>query len=315
MRTNALNMEQIKNITPGDVHNILNRTMMVDGFPLVVDLKKSQGMYLYDSQDDRYYLDMFSFFASWALGHNHPKMNNKEFRNRISEIALHNPSNSDIYTIEMAQFVATFERVAMPDEFKHLFFIAGGGLAVENAFKTAFDWKVRYNIAAGKGEKGHKIIYCNDAFHGRTGYTLTTTNTFNKNKIKHFTKFDWYQVENPKVRFPLEGENLIEVEAAEKRALSQIEKILVDDGDDVAGIVIEPIQGEGGDNHFRGEFLRELRRIADKYNVLLIFDEVQTGVGLTGKMWAYQHFNQQNDVDYIFKIAMKGNPQLKLALY
>jgi len=297
MRKGALTREQVRKITPGQVHDVLSRTMLADGFPIVVDMKKSQGMYLFDAKEGKHYLDFFSYFASWALGHNHPKMNDPEFIEKISYIARHKPSNSDLYTVEMAQFVATFERVAMPDEFKHLFFISGGALAVENALKVAFDWKVRKNIAAGKGERGYKVIYFKDAFHGRTGYTLTLTNTFDPNKTKYFPKFDdWFKVENPAITFPLEGENIAKVEAAEKESLARVEKILTEDGDDVAAIIIEPIQAEGGDNHFRGEFLKGLRELADKYDVMLIFDEVQTGIGLTGKFWCYQHFGVVPDI-------------------
>jgi len=296
MRKGYLTKEDVNKITPQQVHEIIGRTMQIEGFPIVADLKKSHGMYLYDARYDKYYLDFFSFFASWALGHNHPKMEDPEFVEKIAFIARHKPSNSDIYTVEMAQFVATFERVAMPAEFSHLFFISGGALAVENALKTAFDWKVRKNIAAGKGEKGYKVIYFREAFHGRTGYTVSMTNTFDPNKTKFFPKFDWYRIDNPKITFPLNEENLRKVEEAEKSAIEQIESILSRDADDIAAIIIEPIQGEGGDNHFRGEFFKGLRELADRYDVMLIFDEVQTGVGLTGKFWAYQHFDVIPDI-------------------
>lgn len=296
MRKDSLSKQQVNSIVPGDVHKVLSRMMLVDGFPLVVDMKKSQGMYLYDGKENKYYLDMFSYFASWALGHNHPKMNDPAFREKICFVALNKPSNSDLYTVELAQFVATFERIATPKEFHHLFFISGGALAVENALKTAFDWKVRKNIKAGRGERGYKVIYFTDAFHGRTGYTLSLTNTFDPNKTKFFAKFDWHKIKCPKITFPLSDKNLSDVVAAEKAALLEIEKILQQDGDDVAAIIIEPIQGEGGDNHFRPEFLRALRNVADEYDVMLIFDEVQTGIGLTGKMWAYQHFNITPDI-------------------
>ncbi len=296
MREGALTREQVASIKPQDVHRILSRTMLTDGFPLVVDLKKSQGMYLYDAREGKYYLDFFSYFASWALGHNHPKMSDPAFVEKLAFVAQHKPSNSDFYTVEMAQFVATFERVAMPEQFVHLFFISGGALAVENALKTAFDWKVRKNLAAGRGEKGYKVIHFTHAFHGRSGYTLSITDTFNKNKTKYFPKFDWPRIEAPVATFPLEGENLERTKEAEERACAKIEEILKTDGDDVAAIIIEPIQGEGGDNHFRGEFLRRLRELANKYDVMLIFDEVQTGLGLTGKMWAFQHFDVVPDI-------------------
>lgn len=296
MRKNALTREQVNKLTPQDVHKVLERTMLVDGFSLVVDFDKSKGMYLHDAKTGKSYLDFFSYFASWAVGHNHPKMMTDDFKKKIAEVALQNPANSDLYTVAMAQFVATFERVCMPDEFKHLFFIAGGTLAVENAVKVAFDWKTRKNMAAGKGEKGYKIIHFKEAFHGRSGYTLSMTNTHDPNKNKLFAKFDWPRIDNPKVTFPLEGENLKTVIEAEKLAVKQIEEAFAKNSDDIAAIIIEPIQGEGGDNHFRPEFIKELRRLCDKYDVMFIVDEVQAGMGLTGKMWAYEHYGCVPDI-------------------
>jgi len=269
--------------------------MLVDGFPLVLDLEKSHGSFLYDSSEGREYLDFFTFFASSALGHNHPRLLEKDFLDKLAKVAVNKPSNSDLYTVEMAEFVETFARIAVPESMPNLFFISGGALAVENALKAAFDWKVRKNFAKGiKEEKGHKVIHFRDAFHGRTGYTISLTNT-DPTKTDYFPKFDWPRIENPKVTFPLEA-HLDEVVEAEKRAIDAIEKVLAEDADDIAAIIIEPIQGEGGDNHFRPEFFRELRRIADENDVILIFDEVQTGVGLTGKMWCHQHFGVEPDI-------------------
>jgi L-lysine 6-transaminase len=197
----------------------------------------------------------------------------------------------------MAQFVATFHRVAMPQEFKHLFLIQGGSNAVENALKTAFDWKVRKNIAAGRGEKGSKIIHFKEAFHGRGGYTLSLTNTQDPKKTLYFPQFNWPRVENPKVKFPLtHGKNLEETIQAENRSLNQIKSILQSEGTDIAALIIEPIQGEGGDNHFRPEFFQQLRKICSENEILFICDEVQAGLGLTGKFWAYQHYNIVPDI-------------------
>jgi L-lysine 6-transaminase len=193
--------------------------------------------------------------------------------------------------------VETFFEVAVPDYFKYVFFIDGGALAVENALKTAFDWKVRKNFAKGiKEEKGHQIIHFKEAFHGRSGYTLSLTNTADPRKYQYFARFNWPRVLNPKITFPLTLERLEEVRLAEQESLRQIKQAIADNPDDIAAIIIEPIQGEGGDNHFRGEFFRELRKIADENDILLIFDEVQTGVGLTGKMWAHEHFGVQPDI-------------------
>ncbi|HSG29230.1 MAG TPA: aminotransferase class III-fold pyridoxal phosphate-dependent enzyme, partial [Candidatus Krumholzibacterium sp.] len=161
--------------------------------------------------------------------------------------------------------------------------------------KAAFDWKVRKNFAKGiKEEKGHKVIHFREAFHGRTGYTMSLTNT-DPTKTDYFPKFDWPRIDNPKVTFPIE-EHLAEIEAAEKKAVDQIMKAIADNPDDIAAMIIEPVQGEGGDNHFRKEFFQELRRIADENEIILIFDEVQTGLGMTGKWWAHQTFDVRPDI-------------------
>ena len=284
-------------IQPKNVHKTLSKYMLIDGFKFVLDLKKSNGCKIYDSRTGKYFLDCFSNFASAPIGFNHPKLKDKEFIKKLGEVAVNKPANSDIYTTEMAEFVDSFAKHAVPDHFKHLFFISGGALAVENGLKTAFDWKIRKNIENGLGEKlGTKVIHFKEAFHGRTGYTLSLTNTFNLNKIKYFTKFDWPRIINPKIRFPLNKKNLENVIELEKQAISQIEKSIFENQDDIAALIIEPIQAEGGDNHFRKEFFLQLRKICDKYEIMFIIDEIQTGVGLTGKMWAYEHFDFKPDI-------------------
>jgi L-lysine 6-transaminase len=282
-------------MNPADVHGTLKKHMLVDGLDLVFDLKRSQGSYIYDSRNGRRFLDFFSFFATQPVGLNHPRMIEPAFKEKMAEVAIHNPTNSDVYTVEMAEFVDTFDRVAIPKELPYLFLVAGGSVAVENALKTAFDWKVRKNLARGRGEKGSLVLHFREAFHGRTGYSISMTNTADPRKTMYFPKFDWPRIENPKLRFPV-ASHIDEVIAAEKEAVRQIEKAVKDHPDEVAALIIEPIQGEGGDNHFRLEFLRKLRDLADEHDFLFIVDEVQTGVGLTGKMWAYQHFGFTPDV-------------------
>lgn len=276
------------------VHDRLRRHLITDGLDLVLDLEASGGSWLACQKSGRRFLDCFTYFASNPLGHNHPALVEPEFLDRIGRVAVHNPSNSDFYTVEMARFLDIFSRIAIPPELPHAFFIAGGSVAVENALKVAFDWKVRKNLAAGRGELGSRIIHFRQAFHGRTGYSLSLTNT-EPMKVAYFPKFDWPRIENPRIRYP-EKERRAETEAAEKRALAAIETAVTEHPHDIAGLIIEPIQGEGGDHHFRGEFLRALRGLADEHEFLLIFDEVQTGMGVTGEMWCYQHFGAVPDV-------------------
>jgi L-lysine 6-transaminase len=293
-------------VHPNAVLDTLRKYMLVDGLDIVMDLERSQGAYIYDSRTGKPYLDMFSFVASNPLGMNHPRLNNPDFINYIGKIALNKPSNSDIYCSEMAEFVQTFFNIAVPSYFKYSFFIEGGGLAVENALKTAFDWKVKKNFNKGyKEEKGHKVIHFKQAFHGRTGYTMSLTNT-DPTKTALYPKFDWPRISNPKITFPLNENNLDAVIKAEQQSIGEIMKAIADNKDDIACMILEPIQGEGGDNHFRKEFFEQLRAICDENEILLIFDEVQTGVGMTGKWWAHQHFVQPDIISFGKKAQVCG---------
>ena len=119
-------------INPQDVHKVLSKYMLTDGFDLVLDLKKSKGCKIFNSRTNRYMIDCFSYFASAPLGSNHPKLNNSDFIKKIGELAVNKPTNSDLYTVEMAEFVDSFSKHAVPSEFKHLFFVSGGALGIEN---------------------------------------------------------------------------------------------------------------------------------------------------------------------------------------
>ncbi len=278
------------------VHEVLRRHILADGFDLVVDLDRSGCGYFVDARTGRRYVDMFSCFASLPLSLNHPDLRNDEFIAQLGTIALHKITNSDLYTSVYATFVETLFRVAVKEPFRYAFFIEGGALANENALKVAFDWKVRKNFRKGyTREVGHLVIHFRQAFHGRSGYTLSLTNT-DPMKIAYFPKFNWPRIINPKLRFPITDESLAKTIAEEERALHQIKLALHEHGDDIAAMIIEPIQGEGGDNHFRPEFLQALRTLCDENDILLIFDEVQTGVGITGTWWAYEQLGVVPDI-------------------
>lgn len=286
---------------PADqVKESLSKHILADGFDLTYDMEKSHGAYIYDAKYNRTLLDFFTCFASVPLGYNHPKMvDDENFKKNLLLAAMANPSNSDVYTQQYAQFLATFSKIGIPDYLPHAFFIAGGGLAVENAIKVAMDWKVQKNFAKGyTEEKGFKVLHFEKAFHGRTGYTLSLTNTL-PDKTKWFAKFDWPRVSVPEVKFPLAGESLDHAIQTEEISISQIKKAFIENKDDICAIIIEPIQSEGGDNHLREEFLIQLKTLADENEAFLIYDEVQTGVGLTGKFWCHQHFSEKARPDII----------------
>lgn len=284
-------------LTPSTVHSTLRRHLLVDGFDLVIDFAKSRDSYLADARDGRRYLDFFGFFGSSPLGFNHPRLTEGAFINRLGRCAIHKPSNSDLYTLELAEFVDTFSRVGIPDELPHLFLIEGGALAVENALKVAFDWKVRKNIARGLPETtGQSILHFRHAFHGRSGYTLSVTDSADPRKTKYYPTFDWPRITSPAARFPLEGANLRDTEDREIQSVAEVRSTFRERPHEIAAVLIEPIQCEGGDHHFRGEFLRELRNACDEFEALLVFDEVQTGVAATGRFWCYEHFDVVPDV-------------------
>lgn len=257
--------------------------MLVDGLPLVLDLKASQGSWLIDQATGERYLDMFTFFASSALGMNHPGLTqDPDFRRDLLEAALNKPSNSDVYTVAMARFVETFARVMGDPALPYLFFIEGGSLAVENALKVAFDWKSRWNEAHGiSPELGTQVMHLTGAFHGRSGYTMSLTNT-DANKVARFPKFDWPRIESPWIAVERD------VPAYEDRAIAQAREAFAANPHDVACFIMESVQGEGGDHHFRPEFFARMQELCHRYDALFVLDEVQTGGGLTGKPWAYQ---------------------------
>ncbi len=293
-------------IKPEEVQEVLRKRMLVDGFDMTLDLRESKNGYLFDSKRKKRMLDFFTFVASSPLGMNHPKLNDEKFIMEIGKIALNKPSLSDIYPQEQAEFVETFFNIAVPSYFKYSFFIEGGALAVENAIKAAIDWKVQKNFAKGyKEEKGKKIIHFKEAFHGRSGYTLSLTNT-DPVKIYYFPKFDWPRVTNPKITFPLNEENLRKVIDLEKQSLEEIKQAIHDNKDDIAGLIMEVIQGEGGDNHFRKEFFMQLRQICNENDIIFILDEVQTGIAMTGKWWAHEHYIKPDIISFGKKTQVCG---------
>ncbi len=268
----------------------LSKHILVDGYHVVMDLRASRGNFIHDSLHGVEILDFYSHFATCPVGYAHPKLTTPEFLDELAWTAVTKPANSDIYTEQMASFVETFARLGVPaSHAAHMFFIEGGALANENALKAAFDWKVRRNFRKGyRREVGSKVLHFEQAFHGRSGYTLSLTNTSDPRKTMYFPKFDWPRVVNPKLSFPPTDENLAATIAAENLSVAQIERALAESPDEIAALILEPIQGEGGDNHFRSEFLSRLRELCDEHEMLFILDEVQTGMGLTGTMWAFQ---------------------------
>ncbi len=283
-------------IAPNAVHEILGRHQLADGLPFVMDLERSHGSWIHDSRTGEEFLDFFTCFASWPIGYNHPGMLEPEFRKEIELVARNKPANSDLYTSHMADFVETFATRVTPEGFPHHFWIDGGALAVENAIKVAFDWKA-HKVGIDQVDDGNQLVvlHFNAAFHGRTGYTMSLTNTV-PDKIALFPKFDWPRVHNPAIEFAPDGSIANDIEAEEARACAEIEAAFAKYENRVAAILIETMQGEGGDNHFRPEFFQALRGYADQHEALLIYDEVQVGFFGSGTPWMWQQVGVAPDI-------------------
>jgi len=283
-------------ISPSMVLDTIEQHVLLDGFKVVVDLDKSRGAYLHNAVDGRRLIDLYGFFGSMPVGFNHPHFDGPEVRRDLLRAAKVKVANSDVYSLGYAEFVATFERVVGLPPLQRYLFIEGGALAVENCLKAAMDWKVRKNMAAGHGERGTQVLHFRHAFHGRSGYTMSLTNT-DPRKTDLFAKFDWPRVSCPCIDFSLpESKREADVIEREQKTEREIRDVIAQREIDVCAIIIEPIQGEGGDNHFRGEWLQQLRKIADEHDILLIFDEVQCGMGATGRNWCCEHFNVLPDL-------------------
>jgi L-lysine 6-transaminase len=284
------------NVAPDKVVSELEKHILVDGFKIVIDLEKSRGSRLVDAPSGRSFIDLYSFYASQPIGYNHPHFSKPSVEADLLAAAKIKVANADMYSTQYATFVDTFARVMGLPPLNRYFFIEGGAAAVENALKAAMDWKVRKNMAAGRGERGTEILHFENAFHGRSGYTMSLTNT-DPRKVELFAKFPWPRVSAPGIDFSLpKAEREKAVVAAEKKSETEIRNFIAKKKIDIAAIIIEPVQGEGGDIHFRKEWFQTLRRICDENDILLIFDEVQVGMGITGKNWCCEHFGVLPDI-------------------
>src|SRR6185295_15943005 len=182
--------------------HVLEKHVLMDGFKIVIDLEKSRGSYLYDSASDRRLIDLYGFFGSMPVAFNHSHFDDSAVQRDLLRAAKVKVANSDVYSKEYSEFVETFERVVGLAPLERYLFIEGGALAVENCLKAAMDWKVRRNIAVGRGERGTEILHFEHAFHGRSGYTLSLTNT-DPRKTDYFAKFSWPRVSTPSIDYSL----------------------------------------------------------------------------------------------------------------
>src|SRR5438445_143554 len=242
-RSRATKSEKQRGTTPSNVLDTIGQHVLLDGFKVVVDLEKSRGSYLHNAVDDRRLIDLYGFFGSMPVGFNHPHFDQPEVQRDLLRAAKVKIANSDVYSEGYAEFVRTFERVVGLAPLERYLFIEGGALAVENCLKAAMDWKVRKNLAVGHGERGTATLHFRRAFHGRSGYTMSLTNT-DPRKTDLFAKFDWPRVSCPHIDFSLpESEREADAIAREEQAEQEIRDFIDQRNIDICRIIIEPIRG------------------------------------------------------------------------
>lgn len=291
----------------------LQKTILVDSYPKIWNFKKSINSTLFDL-DGHKYLDFHGGFGSNPIGWNHPVLIEKMEEEPMS-LYVNKPANSDFYSTKLVEYVDKMN-TTLPKGYDKLFFIDGGSNAVENALKVAFDWKYKMfkKYFDNKGSYNPKIIYLENCFHGRGGYTMSLTNTDPK-KVALFPKFNnWIRIKNKTSRtyglshqdtfistknYPKYDKCNKLIDDIEREGKVNIVKEFLDiekynDLRDIAAVIVEPIRCEGGDIYPTLSSLRFINDYCKNNDILFIVDEVQTGFGTTGKWWCFEHFNHLN---------------------
>lgn len=278
----------------------------------VTDYDKSLGNYIVDV-DGNTYLDLYAQIASIALGYNNPKlielMSTPEMKNAI----VNRPASGNFPAKELNDTLKKILKVA-PKGQTHVWSGLSGADANELAMKAAFMYYMQ------KKRGGFDVEFSNDelssvmenqapgapqlsvlsfkkAFHGRLFASGSATCSKPIHKLD-FPAFDWPKAEYPYYQYPLE-DNADANKKEDDRCLKIVEDLIKTWKSPVAALLIEPIQSEGGDNHASKYFLQGLRDITLKYDVVYIIDEVQAGVGATGKMWCHEYADIQPPVDLV----------------
>ncbi len=234
--------------------------------------ERGEGAYLFTADGQRY-LDFASGIAVNALGYAHPHL--VEAMTHQAGLPWH---VSNLYRIPEGERLA--ERLAAASFADRVFFCNSGAEAVEGALKVAR----RYHHARGDTGR-NRIITCSGAFHGRTLTTLSAAG-------------------NPKY---LEGFGPASP-GFDQAAFGNMNEVRAAVGEETAAILVEPVQGEGGVRAADVEFLRALRTVCDEFGLLLLFDEVQCGMGRTGRLFAHQQAGVEPDIMALAKGLGSGFP-------
>ena len=271
----------------------LSEFVIAEPYPFVLDISKGDGMYL-ETVDGQRLFDWAGYYGSKLIGHNHPGLYEPEYTKRLVVAANNKVANPDFLTKECLDYYQLLYRIApeiMKSNTLEVYAVNSGAEAVENMMKYLVA-KFNQKRAKKGGPSGHRrFLYFDKAFHGRTVFALGVTQTIDPVATKDFLGLT--TTGNIKLPFPSYSSDLSEEEnlRAAEHSLQQVESALSLMSDEIVGIIVEPIQGAGGHRVAIPQFFQGLSELAHKYDVYLGFDEVQTGLGATGKMWAIDHFD------------------------
>ncbi|RYP18075.1 hypothetical protein DL767_009909 [Monosporascus sp. MG133] len=280
---------------------------------MLADYTKSFGNYIVDP-DGNTLLDVYAQIASIPLGYNNPALMKAAQSPEMVSAIINRPALGNFPSHDWANILETGILKVAPKGLNQVFTAMAGSDANETAYKAAFMWRrqrdrggpavefteeemesAMNNQAPGASQLS--ILSFKTAFHGRLFGSLSTTRSKPIHKLD-IPAFDWPQATFPQLKYPLE-DHAEENAKSEADSLAEVEHLIKNYHVPPCAVVVEPIQSEGGDNHASPEFFRGLRAITKKHGVLLIVDEVQTGVGATGRFWAHDHWGLPTPPDIV----------------
>ena len=291
----------------------LDRVFNVRGLNMMANYQQSYGNYIADP-DGNVLLDAYSQIASIPVGYNNPSLHLAATSPEMASALINRPALGNFPQHDWASILETGILRVAPKGLNQIFTALSGSDANENAYKAAFIWR-RQQERGGRdvdfssedissamlnhppGSPRLSIMSFTSAFHGRLFASLSTTRSKPLHKLD-IPAFDWPQAPFPALKYPLE-QHVEENAAEEQRCLAEAERLIKEYHIPVAAVIVEPIQSEGGDNHASPAFFAGLRDITIRNGVLFIVDEVQTGVGATGKFWAHEHWNLSEPPDMV----------------
>lgn len=259
-------------------------------FKLKIDFEKSRGSCLFDKNSGREFLDFFGMYSTVTLGYSHPIFRDPRFGADILRVAHLRTTNCEMASTEAADFLEKFSSHPAMRPYKHFHFACTGALAIEAAVKIAIDQKKA---------KDPKVISLKESFHGINSYGGFLTDRFYpvSTRLNGFPEMDWPKIHNPRMVYKNNAVDLAATEAGLEQFQKEFNDCLEKSGpENIAALLVEPIQSTAGDWYFPESFFKRIRELCDRHNILLIFDEIQTGFGVTGSIWYHQLIGIQPDI-------------------